>query len=496
MIITATTLYNYLKCPHRVWRDVYGPKDELIEESNPFIELLWKRGVLHEEKTIHCIGEFLDLSEGSYDERFEQTKQAMDRKVPLIYQGLLKHENLLGIPDLLLLQPDNRYIPVDIKSGMAFEGSDEDTGDEGKPKKHYAVQLCLYSDLLQKLGYSSRSIGKIIDIGGNEVFYDLNAPMGVRTKETYWECYERVKKHVEFLMKNEDKNNPAMSGDCKMCPWYSSCKAWCEEHRDLSNLFYVGRSARDTISNDLFIDTMEDLLEVDVEHAMKEKKKDKEFLKGIGEKTLTKMVTRADILLNTKEPVRYATIQFPKVSYELFFDIEDDPTQEFAYLHGVYERGPEGERFLDFTAKEISEEAEKKALSDFWDYIHSLPEDDFSVYYYSAHEKTTYRKLQRKYPDVITEEEVDAFFENPNVIDLYKIVLKDTDWPLGSYSLKAIAMYLGFKWRDETPSGALSIQWFNEYIETGDESILERILLYNEDDCKATMVMKDALEKL
>ena len=88
------------------------------------------------------------------------------------------------------------------------------------------------------------------------------------------------------------------------------------------------------------------------------------------------------------------------------------------------------------------------------------------------------------------------FFDNPNVIDLYHVVLKQTDWPVGSYSLKALAQYLDFRWRDETPSGALSIQWFNEYIKTQDEKILERILIYNEDDCKATMVLKDGIEKI
>ena len=70
-------------------------------------------------------------------------------------------------------------------------------------------------------------------------------------------------------------------------------------------------------------------------------------------------------------------------------------------------------------------------------------------------------------------EEVEDFFENPNVIDLYQIVQKQTDWPVGSYSLKALATYLGFEWRDETPSGALSIQWFNNYIESNDKDILK-----------------------
>ncbi len=41
-----------------------------------------------------------------------------------------------------------------------------------------------------------------------------------------------------------------------------------------------------------------------------------------------------------------------------------------------------------------------------------------------------------------------------------------------------------------------SCQWFNEFIETGDEKILNRLLTYNEDDCKATMVLKEGIEGL
>jgi predicted RecB family nuclease len=104
--------------------------------------------------------------------------------------------------------------------------------------------------------------------------------------------------------------------------------------------------------------------------------------------------------------------------------------------------------------------------------------------------------MQKLYPDVVTEKEVEDFFANSNVIDLFRIVSKDTDWPVSSYSLKELAQYLGFRWRDKSPSGALSIQWFNEYIKTKDDAILNRILEYNEDDCRATMVLKEGIEKI
>ena len=166
------------------------------------------------------------------------------------------------------------------------------------------------------------------------------------------------------------------------------------------------------------------------------------------------------------------------------------------YLHGIYERKNGIEKFIYFLAKENSIDAERLAWGNFWEYIKKLPQDDYALYYYSHHEKTTYKKLQEKYPSVITAPEVQSFFDHPNVIDLYQMVTKHTDWPLSSYSLKDIATFLKFKWRDETPSGALSIRWFNEYLQNGSEKTLKRILEYNEDDCKATMVLRDGLARL
>jgi len=385
MNITASSLYDYIKCPHKVWRDIYGPQEEKIQETNPFVKLLWEKGVKHEEKVVSKLGDFLNFKEGSIDERFQKTTEAMKNKTPLIYQGVLKYENILGIPDLLKKLPDNTYMPVDIKSGMGFEGGDEEKGDEGRPKKHYAVQLCLYNDLLKTLGFATHDSGQIIDINGEEVEYDLVAPMGARTKETWWELYELIKRDVDLLIKNQYRNKPAMApSTCKLCPWCNSCKKWCEETKDLTNVFYLGRSVRDRINTDLSIENVDAFLDIDVAEVMKQKEKEKksgnkDFLYRIGKDSLPKLLNRAKILYQTKKPVIYGEVVFPKVSYELFFDIEDDPTQGFIYLHGVYERNGSKERYINFTATELLAEAEKEIWQKFWEYIETLPQDDYAV---------------------------------------------------------------------------------------------------------------------
>ena len=118
-----------------------------------------------------------------------------------------------------------------------------------------------------------------------------------------------------------------------------------------------------------------------------------------------------------------------------------------------------------------------------------------AIYYYAPYEKTIYRKLRDKYPDVCSLKDLKALFDAAETVDLYTdIVRKCTEWPTHDYSLKTLARYLGFDWQDTDPSGAASIEWFHSWTDTGDEAIRQRILAYNEDDCRATRVLRDALQ--
>ncbi len=497
MYITASLLYDYLQCPHRVWRDVYGPQQEKNPESNPFVQLLWEKGVNHEKKVVSGMGTLTNLSSPDKEDQLKRTIQAMNDRIPIIYHGYIRWESLAGEPDILRLQEDGTYIPLDIKSGRGLEGISDDDDLPGKPKKHYAVQLALYAEILIGLGFAKDRKGVIYDIDNKETIYDLEATMGVKNTQSWWQEYQRIKSEVSLLIENKQKNTPALSGICKLCPWYQSCRGWCESKKDLSTLFYLGRAKRETLIEDLGIDTIDELCDIDIPSLLEKKSKDKTFLPGFAEKTLTTNKKRALIMARTHQPIIYQPIIFPQVEFELFFDIEDDPTQGFVYLHGVYERSSKGERFLPFVARDFSLESEKHAWKEFIDYIFSLPENSYCLYYYSHHEVTTYKRMQTKYPDLVSTQQLEMLFDTTHCVDLYTdVILKNTDWPLFSYSLKEIAHYLKFNWRDKTPSGALSIQWFNEYLEDKDPAKLKRIIEYNEDDCKATMIIKDELIRL
>ncbi len=78
----------------------------------------------------------------------------------------------------------------------------------------------------------------------------------------------------------------------------------------------------------------------------------------------------------------------------------------------------------------------------------------------------------------------------------FDVVAKATEWPTRDHSIETLSKFLGFGWRDAHPSGAASIEWFQRWLESGDPAVKQRILDYNEDDCRATRVLLDGIRRL
>lgn len=488
--ITAAMLYDLVQCPHRVSMDTFGDP-ALRDKISPFVQLLWDKGSLFEKEVIGNLSlPFCDLSHYASDEKAAQTLAAMDRGEPLIYGGRLQSDDLLGDPDLLRLE-DSKYIAGDIKSGAGEEGGSDD--EVGKPKVHYAVQLGLYTDILQKLGRSAGPRAFVWDIHGEEVSYSFNDTYGIRKPRTLWQDYQEALAQARRIVGKTEKSLPAYSGICKNCVWYSACLKQLADEDDLTLIPGLGRSKRDVMIDR--IPAVADLAVVDPVGFIKGKKTD---FSGIGPDTLEKFVARAKLITTKGSGYLRAPVSFPVADKELFFDIEVDPMRDVCYLHGFVERNggdDNSEKFVGFFADDPTPNAEHNAFRDAWAYMTAA--QPAAIYYYSKYERTIYRKLRAKYPDVCSEDDIEALFSSPRTVDLYfDVVVKSTEWPTRDHSLKTLAKYLGFGWRDIHPSGAASIEWFDRWVNTRDPSVKQRILDYNEDDCRATRVLLDGIRGL
>lgn len=489
--ISATTLYNLVQCPKRVELDYCGDPDEQ-DAPNAFVEMLWERGTLYEQEIISRGElEFLNLSHVGGAEKEELTLQAMRDSEKLIYNGRITHDDLLGIPDLLRRHGQG-YLPVDIKSGRGEEDGGED--HDGKPKLQYAVQLALYVDILEKLGLSAGRRGYILDVHGDEVEYDFEASRGVRIQKSLWEEYQDALAEARRLANGRYDPKGALASACKLCHWYSHCSRTLRKSGDLSLIPGLGRAMRDNLVDEF--PTVEALAECDPNAFIT---KGKTPFRGVGPTSLHKFHARAKLLTDLNaEPYLKQSVALPSSSLELFFDIEVDPLRDHTYLHGVVERRDQDnatEKFVTFFTDEETPEAERDAFAKSFEYL--TADKSATIWYYSKYERTIYRKLQARYPDVCTAPDIEELFDPSRAIDLYNdVVTKATEWPTNDHSIKSLAKFLGFEWRDKNPSGAASIQWFDEWVKTRDPKIKERILAYNEDDCRATRVLLDGIRSL
>jgi uncharacterized protein len=491
MTVTAAILYNLVECPQRVALDAFGEAANR-DEINPFVRLLWKRGTLFERETIAKLQlPFLDLSEANEVYREPRTLEAMARGDPLIYGGRISIDDLLGMPDLLRKEVGG-YVPGDIKSGRGEEAADDD--HDGKPKLHYAVQLALYVDILERLNLSAGRRAFVWDIHGNEVSYDLTTPQGTRKSETLWDEYQSALAQARYILARQLAPLPGYASVCKLCHWHTFCFRQLTAADDLTLIPSLGRRDRDVMRDS--IPTIAELAASNPDGFIKGKKT---MFAGVGADRLRRLHARA-VMLKASPPKPYLRepVKLSVFPVELFFDVEVDPLRDLCYLHGFIERqngDNNTERFVSFFADDVQPAAERDAFTDALDYLASRP--DAAIYYYSKYERTIYRKLQQKYPDICTPEDVEKLFEPPRAIDLYgDIVLKATEWPTPDHSIKTLAKYLGFAWRDTHPSGAASIEWFDRWCRDRTPENRQRILDYNEDDCRATRVLLDGIRNL
>jgi len=492
--ITASMLYDFVTCPHRVFMDLYGDA-AARDPISPFVQLLWDRGFAHEQAVVAALKvPFVDLSAVGGEEKERLTLEAMNRGDPLIYSGRISCNGLLGVPDLLRKE-ENGYVAGDIKSSSGEEGGSDD--EEGKPKVHYGVQLALYTDVLQQLGLSAGRRAFVWDIHGAEVRYEFDTLYGKRNPRNLWQDYQECLTEVRSVVRGADKTTPAYSsGTCKNCVWYTSCIDSLRKSDDLTLVPFLGRDMRGALNSQ--VSTVHQLAEINPEGFLSDRGK-KTVFAGIGPDTLRKMQARAKLITTLDgKPYLRAPVALPVSARELFFDIEVDPMRDICYLHGFVERNNgsnAGEKFDGFFADVPTPEAEKKAFSDAWAYMQARKSS--IIYYYSKYERTIYRKLRAKYPDVCSEGDIEALFDPAHAVDLYfDVVLKATEWPTRDFSIKTLAKYLGFNWRDTHPSGAASIEWFDRWVQTGDTAIKQRILEYNEDDCRATRVLLDGIRAI
>ena len=154
---------------------------------------------------------------------------------------------------------------------------------------------------------------------------------------------------------------------------------------------------------------------------------------------------------------------------------------------------------------ELTAQSEARNFAAFWGWLTNLREQcqtqgrTFAAYCFwaQAEDGAMNRAVATAIDGGPTVSDLDAFRQQspPAWIDLHDLA-KDQIQTEGQLGLKQLAASAGFEWRDVNPSGEASMLWY-EVATRGDEVAAalsrQRILDYNEDDCRATKALRDWL---
>jgi len=98
--------------------------------------------------------------------------------------------------------------------------------------------------------------------------------------------------------------------------------------------------------------------------------------------------------------------------------------------------------------------------------------------------------------EVPTVAEVERFIASDEWVDLFRVVKAQLISPAG-HGLKVVAPMAGFHWRDEDSDGEASLGFYREAVGLSDgdpAGARAKLLRYNEDDCRATAIVRDWID--
>jgi len=456
--ITGDTVRKYFINPFIIWCDEFAPPEKRDVQSE-YVHLLFERGVDHEEavrKTLFsdAVKISLESFEHGFKEVIEHCKSGSRLMVgaPLYFL----EKDFHGVVDVLercnnhpSLFGNYHYIIKEIKSAKHI-------------KREYIMQAAFYNYL----------IGLIQEYVPPK-FYLIN-----REKEVFEYLFEDYETELmqaigDIISIRKGRNVTPTAKSCKW-PWESYCNSRAIDENDVSIVPSVGRTVKDKLNN-AGIFTVQQLATQPIDI-------------NIPPATLQKIKTYAQAWVDRK-PIVFSKPKLPKTDVEYFIDFEgtdelntEEGIVKVDYLIGVLVKDKEV-RYIPFIAEKLNEE--EKMIRECFSF---LKKTNGAIYHYGPYERTHIANLGQKY-------NLDASKILKRMVDVLSIVRKHVAFPTLSFSLKDVSKFLGFKYRGMSDAQE-SIVLYLQYLETKDKGILQRILDYNEDDVRATLVIKEFLEKL
>jgi len=497
MLLTDELLLNYKRCRRRTFLEVYGSYQDK-EPTKEFLLKLKRENKHHIDTVLRersLVYQQPEAKKKDWLLRSQQTLDLMSQGVECIYRGRLQLNlsdwqsilvnseiqvpelidltfasedvTLIADPTLLIKQPgtsifgDWTYLPFNIKLGR-------------RPKPEYKLIAAYHAQIIAAITGDLPEKSTLILRGQND--YQINLE--------YWlpKMYNIVNDCIEMLVYKQTPEVFISRQRCSLCHWHGFCHNHAKSEQHLSLVPGITPKRYESLL-DMGLDSLDAIASAN-QNQMAEK---------IGKEISIQLQQQVRSLLLETPLIRTSynlqnNHQLPRHAIEFYFDIEAEPDRNLDYLLGILaiDRVNNTEKFYPFLAESIDQE--EKIWQEFLEFVLAYP--DVPIFHFSDYELDTIKRLSRLYNTPY--KEMKSLLDR--CVDIHHWVTNSVILPVESYSLKSLANWLGFTWREAKAGGDQCVCWYDDWLRSQDSSLLDAILSYNEDDCYATYYLKYWLE--
>lgn len=453
-------------------------------------------------------------------QREHATLDAMARGVDVVAAATLPsdaHSGRRGRMNLLVRAGDG-YVPLlvvrhritDSGSGARTSRVEEPFPDAAsaderrKPRSQPRDQLRLAHAwrMLEAAGYAAgrAPVGGVIGLDADIVlWHDLGSVSWPGERSTLDEYDTRFADRLAVARaaasESEPLALPSRVLECRGCPWWPVCRPQLTDARDVS---LVVRGADADTLRDRGLATVDALAAADPA-AGPDAMPDRRFADAV--------VLAKAWLADLTVVRRVRELRVPRGDVEVDIDMESFGDSG-AYLWGCLVSGrdvgePHGYRGFA-TWQPLPTGDEGRAFGEFWQWLRDVRARaseagaTFRAYCYNelAENRWLLSSADRfaGMPNVPSRSEVQDFIDSAEWVDLFRFVADQFLCARGK-GLKTVAPAAGFHWHDAEAGGENSMRWYRDAVgmdgDPPDHEQRRRLLVYNEDDVRATFALRE-----
>jgi uncharacterized protein len=489
LVLSPSDLNDYVECEHltalaRAVAQGTSPRPHVPDQ---YAELLRRKGEEHEAAYLakwraegRQVVDVVPPDRWDFDTAAQATVDAMRAGAEVIYQATFVRGDWRGRADFL-----ERVDRPTALGAWGYEAVDAKLARAEKPT--YVLQLCFYSEAIAAIQETPpEAMHVLLGIGERRALRHAD----------FAAYYRRVRRGFEAALGRRRATEPYRVEHCSLCEFRDLCDEWWlrrdhlvlvagmrrEQARRLQasgigTLTRLAEAAPGTTVDHLAPRTFETLHE------------------QAGLQARRRATSRLEWRVLPVEPGRgFERLPRPTAG-DVFFDIEGDPFWEPArglhFLFGLLLDDGDGWRYRALWAHDRP--GERRMLEALVDLVHArlAAHPDMHVYHYGAYETTALKQLMGVY--ATREDAVDDLLRREVFVDLHGVVRQGLRAGVSSYSLKDVEALPDFRRQTDIKRGASAVLEYERWTVERDDAMLAAIAAYNEEDCRATLALRDWL---